>query len=188
MFSRCELLQLIWSALIGLFRSRASREAEIAALRHQLNVLQRQSPKRPTFSVLDRLIFVILFRIAPGMTDVLKIVEPETVVRWHRAGFRLFWRWKSRSRRGRPKVPLEIRQLIREMSLANPLWGAPRIHGELLKLGIDVGQTSVAKYMAKRRGRLRKDGEHFCEIMPTGSRQWTSLSFPRSRFACSMAY
>jgi hypothetical protein len=73
------------------------------------------------------------------------------VIRWHRAGSRLFWRWKSRPRSGRPQVPLEIRQLIREMSLANPLWGAPRIHGELLKLGIDIGQTSVAKYTAKRR-------------------------------------
>jgi transposase InsO family protein len=152
MFSRMvELVQLIWSVLTGLFRSRASREAEIAALRHQLNVLHRQSPKRPTFSALDRLIFVVLFHIAPGITNVLKIVEPETVIRWHRSGFRLFWRWKSRSRRGRPQVPTDIRQLIHEMSLANPLWGAPRIHGELLKLGIDVGQTSVAKYMAKRR-------------------------------------
>jgi transposase InsO family protein len=152
MFSHmAELLQLIWSVLTGLFRSRASREAEIAALRHQLNVLHRQSPKRPTFSALDRLIFVVLFHIAPGITNVLKIVEPETVIRWHRSGFRLFWRWKSRSRRGRPQVPTDIRQLIHEMSLANPLWGAPRIHGELLKLGIDVGQTSVAKYMAKRR-------------------------------------
>jgi hypothetical protein len=79
------------------------------------------------------------------------VVKPETIIRWHRAGFRLFWRWKSRSRGGRPKVPLEIRQLIREMSPPNPLWGAPRIHGELLKLGIDVGQTSVAKYMARHR-------------------------------------
>ena len=141
-----DVLNLICWALIGLLRSRVSLDAEITALRHQLNILQRQSRKRPTFSVLDRLIFVILFRIAPGMTDVLKIVEPETVVRWHRSGFRQFWRWKSRSRRGRPKVPSDTRQLIREMSLANPLWGAPRIHGELLKLGIDVGQTSVAKY------------------------------------------
>jgi hypothetical protein len=83
--------------------------------------------------------------------NALVIVEPETVIRWDGAGFRLFWRWKSRCRGGRPKVPLEIRQLIRTMSLANPLWGAPRIHGELLKLGIDVGQTSVAKYMARHR-------------------------------------
>jgi transposase InsO family protein len=152
MFSRmAELLQLIWLVFTGLFRSRASREAEIAALRHQLNVLHRQSPKRPTFSALDRLIFVVLFRIAPRITSALKIVEPKTVIRWHHLGFRQFWRWKLCSRRGRPKVPSDIRQLIREMSLANPLWGAPRIHGELVKLGIDVGQTSVAKYMAKRR-------------------------------------
>ena len=135
-----ELLQLIWSVLTGLFRPRASREAEIAALRHQLNVLQRKALKRPTFSALDRLIFVILFRISPRITDALKIVEPETIIRRHRASFRQFWRWKSRTRRGRPKVPSDIRQLIPEMSLANSLWGAPRIHGELLKLGIDVGQ------------------------------------------------
>jgi hypothetical protein len=83
--------------------------------------------------------------------NALVIVEPETVIRWHRAGFRLFWRWKSRCRGGRPKVTLEIRQLIRAMSLASPLWGALRIHGELLKLGIEIGQTSVAKYMARHR-------------------------------------
>ena len=81
----------------------------------------------------------------------MKILKPETVIRWHRAGFRAWWRWKSRSRGGRPRTPDEIRQLIREMSVANPLWGAPRIHGELLKLGIDVGQTTVAKYMARTR-------------------------------------
>jgi hypothetical protein len=89
-----------------------------------------------------------LYRLAPGVLDALKIVRPETVIRWHRAGFRAYWRWKSRPRGGRPKTPLEIRRLIRDISLVNPLWGAPRIHGELLKLGIDVGQTTVAKYMA----------------------------------------
>ena len=103
------------------------------------------------FNNFDRLIFASLYRIAPRIVNALAIVEPTTVIRWHRAGFRLFWRWKSRCRGGRPKVSLEIRQLIRAMSLANPLWGAPRIHGELLKLGIDVGQTSVAKYMARHR-------------------------------------
>jgi hypothetical protein len=97
----------------------------------------------------DRLVFVWLYRLAPAvldaMTIVMTIVRPETIVRWHRAGFRTFWRWKCRSRVGRPQVPVEVRGLIRELSLANPLWGAPRIHGELLKLSIDVGQTSVAK-------------------------------------------
>jgi hypothetical protein len=87
----------------------------------------------------------------PTILNAIAIIKPETIIKWHRAGFRSYWRWKSRRRGGRPTVPPEIRKLIREMSIANPLWGAPRIHGELLKLGIDVGQTSVAKYMVKRR-------------------------------------
>jgi hypothetical protein len=98
------------------------------------------------------MIFAGLYRLFPKICDALAIVKPDTIVRWHRAGFRSYWRWKSRPRGGRPTVPLEIRRLIREMSVANPLWGAPRIHGELLKLGIDIGQTSVAKYMVRRRG------------------------------------
>jgi hypothetical protein len=146
-----DVCSLIWLALIGLFRSRASLQAEILTLRHQLNVLRRKSPQRLTFSSIDRRVFAGSYRLAPGVLDALKIVRPETVIRWHRAGFRAFWRWKSRPCGGRPKTPLEIRQFIRKMSLANPLWDAPRIHGELLKLGIDVGQTSVAKYMARGR-------------------------------------
>src|SRR6266446_1808807 len=146
-----DVCSLIWLAVIALFRSRASLQVEILTLRHQLNVLRRKSPQRVSFSSIDRLVFAGLYRLAPGVLDALKIVKPETVIRWHRAGFRAYRRWKSRLRGGRPKTPLEIRQLIRKMSLANPLWGAPRIHGELLKLGIDVGQTTVAKYMARRR-------------------------------------
>jgi hypothetical protein len=99
----------------------------------------------------DCLIFAGAYRLAPKVLGALAIVKPETVIKWHRAGFRSYWRWKSRRRGGRPTVAPEMRELIREMSIANPLWGAPRIHGELLKLGIDIGQTSVAKYMAKRR-------------------------------------
>ena len=120
-------------------------------LRHQLNVLRRKSPKRPTFSNIDRLIFAGLYSLAPNVRSALAIVRPETVIRWHRAGFRLFWRWKSKSPGGRPKLPFDIRTLIRDISLANPLWGAPRIHGELLKLGITIGQTTVAKYMGRNR-------------------------------------
>ena len=146
-----DLLSLIRWMLLGRFRSKASLGAEILALRHKLNVLRRTSPRRPVFSNFNRMIFVCLYRIAPRILDAITIVGPETVIRWHRAGFRSFWRWKSSRRAGRPSVPPEIRRLIREMSLANPLWGAPRIHGELLKLGIDIGQTSVAKYMARRR-------------------------------------
>src|SRR6201982_1299196 len=146
-----DVFSLIWLALIGSFRSRASLQVEILTLRHQLNVLRRKSPQRLGFTSIDRLVFAGLYRLAPGVLDALKIVRPETVIRWHRAGFRAYWRWKSRARGGRPESPLEIRHLVREMSLANPLWGAPRIHGELLKLGIDVGQTTVAKYMARGR-------------------------------------
>jgi hypothetical protein len=143
--------RVIWSLLIGLFRSRATLEAENLVLRQQILVLRRTAPKRLNFDALDRLILVGLSRLFPDVRSALAVVRPETVVRWHRAGFRAYWRWKSKPRSGRPKVPFEIRQLIRDMSVANPLWGAPRIHGELLKLGIDIGQTSVAKYMARRR-------------------------------------
>jgi hypothetical protein len=100
---------------------------------------------------IDRLVLTGLYYLAPQLLDALKIVKPETVIRWHRAGFRAYWRWKSRPHGGRPRTPPEIRQLIRDMSISNQLWGAPRIHSELLKLGIDAGQTTVAKYMAKRR-------------------------------------
>src|SRR5260221_3535935 len=146
-----EACSLVWSALVLLFQSRASLEAELLILRHQLNIQRRHLPKRLTFSAMDRLIFVGLSRLAPSTLNALTIVKPETVVRWHRAGFRSYWRWKSRPRSGRPTVAVEIRRLVREMSIANPLWGAPRIHGELLKLGIEIGQTSVAKYMGRRR-------------------------------------
>src|SRR6266540_4730567 len=145
-----DLCRLIWCALIGLFRSRAALEAEILVLRHQLNVLRRKSPKRLAFGNIDRLVFAGLCRVTPGVLNALKILKPQTVIRWHRAGFRAYWRWKSRPHGGRPKTPEDIRQLIRDMSVANPLWGAPRIHGELVKLGIDVGQTTVAKYMVRR--------------------------------------
>src|SRR5580692_6062878 len=147
-----EACRLIWSALVLLFRSRASLAAEILVLRHQINILRRHSPKRQTFSAVDRVIFAGLYRLAPKVLGAWAIVKPETVIKWHRAGFGSYWRWRSRRRGGRPTLSTEIRKLIREMSIANPLWGAPRIHGELLKLGIDIGQTSVAKYMVKRRG------------------------------------
>jgi hypothetical protein len=144
-----DLCRLIWCAIIGLLRSRAALQAEILILRHQLIVLRRKSSKRLSFNNIDRLMFVGLYRLAPELLDALKIVKPETVIRWHRAGFRAYWRWKSRSHGGRPRTSAEVRRLIHEISIANPLWGAPRIHGELLMLDIDVGQTTVAKYMEK---------------------------------------
>ena len=137
--------------LASLFKSRLRLEVENLALRHQLNVLRRLAPRRARLRGWDRFLFVWLYRLWPGVLNSIVIVQPETVLRWHRAGFRAFWRWRSRGAPGRPRLPKEIRDLIREVSLANPLWGAPRIHGELLKLGIDVAQSTVAKYMVRGR-------------------------------------
>src|SRR6266478_8844156 len=128
-------LILLVHVLVSPFKTRARLEAEIVLLRHQLSVLRQRVPSRPKLTVADRLLFVWLYRLFPSVLNGVTIVQPETIIRWHRTGFRLYWRWKSRSQGGRPKVPVEIRRLIREMSLANRLWGAPRIHGELLKLG-----------------------------------------------------
>ncbi len=140
-----DLCKLIFGTVIDLLRSRATLEAEILVLRQQINVLRRANPKRLRLGSIDRLILGGVCRLFPNAYDTLAIVRPDTVIRWHRAGFRLYWRWKSRRRSSRPAVSFEIRRLVREMSIANPLWGAPRIHGELLKLGVDIGQTSVAK-------------------------------------------
>src|SRR5262245_50075043 len=141
----------IWPTLTGRFGWRVALQAEILVFGRHRNVLRRSCPKRLALSSIARLLLVSLYRLTPGVLDALKIIRPATLLRWHRAGFRAYWRWKSRPLGGRPSTPADIRRLIREMSIANPLWGAPRIHGELLKLGIDVGQTTVAKYMARGR-------------------------------------
>ena len=120
-------LILFFHVLISPFKTQARLEAEIVLLRHQLGVLRLRMPSKPKLTVADRLLFVWLYRLFPSLLNAVTIIRPETVIRWHRMGFRLYWRWKSRSRGGRPKVPSEIRRLIREMSLANRLWGAPRI-------------------------------------------------------------
>src|SRR5437773_2657731 len=134
------------------FKSKSRLEAENAALRHQLIVVQRKIRGRVHLKNGDRLFLVQLYRWFPSVLKTITIIRPETLVRWHRGGFRRYWRWKSRSLGGRPKIDGELRALIRRMSAENPLWGAPRIHGELLKLGFEVAQSSVAKYMVKRCG------------------------------------
>lgn len=126
--------------------------AENALLRHQVIVLRRKVKGRIPLTIGDRWFFVQLYRWFPSTLCVLAVIQPETLVRWHRAGFCHYWRWTSRSRGGRPQIEADLRVLIRRMSAENPLWGAPRIHGELLKLGFDIAQSSVAKYMVKRRG------------------------------------
>jgi len=110
------------------------------------------APARLRLRTADRVIFVWLYRLFPSLLEAAVVIKPETLVRWHRSGFRLYWRWKSRRRVGRPAVPADIRDLIRTISRDNPLWGAPRIHGELLKLGVDIAQSTVAKYMSRHHG------------------------------------
>ena len=136
--------------LCDLFKPRQQLEAEILVLRHQLNVLQQRAPRRLHLRWVDRALFVWLYRYFPRILDAITIVRPETVVRWHRMGFAAYWRWKSRPLGGRPPIAKEVRDLIRRMSFENPLWGAPKIHGELLKLGIEVAQSSVSIYMVPR--------------------------------------
>src|SRR5258708_5120189 len=146
------LLCFFLDVLASPFKSKLRLEAENAVLRHQLNVLRRKLHGRVRLTNHDRLFFIQLYRWFPSILKVLTIIRPETLVRWHRAGFRCYWRWKSRPEGGRPQIDTELRRLIRRMSVENPLWGAPRIHGELLKLGFELAQSSVAKYMVKRRG------------------------------------
>ena len=147
------LLCFALAVLASPFKSKVRLQAENAVLRHQLIVLKRRLHGRVRLTNHDRWFLIQLYRWFPSILKVLTIIRPETLVRWHTgSAFRCSWRWKSRRRGGRPQIETELRALIRRMSVENPLWGAPRIHGELLKLGFEVAQSSVAKYMVKRRG------------------------------------
>jgi len=143
------ILLPVLSILVFRFRSRVALELKVVALEHQLTVLRRQRPGRPQLSSLDRLLWVLLYRIWPRVIDAMVLVKPATVIAWHRQGFRFYWRWRSRGP-GRPRISPDIRDLIRRMSNANPLRGAPRIHGELLKLGIKISQATVGRWMPWR--------------------------------------
>jgi hypothetical protein len=152
-------------------------QIEILALRHQLAVLQRQTNKRASLRTGDRLLWVMLSRLWGQWRSSLVIVKPETVIAWHRKGFCLYWRWKSRAgKSGRPRISREIRELIRKMNSANPLWGAPRIHGELLKLGIQISQATVAKYMVRQR---KPPSQTWRTFLENHVRQLVSIDFPR---------
>ena len=144
------LLSFVLAILASPLKSKSRLEAENAALRHQLMVLRRKMRRRIRLTNGDRWFFIQLYRWFPSIRDAITIIQPETLVRWHRAGFRCYWRWRSRSVGGRPQIDVDLRALTRQMSIENRLWGAPRIHGELLKLGFKLAQSSVAKYMVKR--------------------------------------
>jgi hypothetical protein len=148
------MLALLIRLLITLrswFTRRTRLEAENLILRQQLAVLRRRSAARVRLWNIDRLLLVWLYRLYPSLLDAIIIVQPETVIRWHRRGFRAYWHWKSRHVGGRPRIDSEIRALIRRMSRENPLWGAPRIHGEMLMLGLEVAESTVSRYMVRRR-------------------------------------
>jgi len=134
-------------ALCDCFKSQRRLEAENLVVRHQVNLLRQRAPRRLYLSWADRALFVWLYRGFPGILDAITIVRPETIIRWHRKGVSALWRWKSRPLGGRPRIDKEVRDLIRSMSFENPLWGAPHIHGELLKLGFEVAQSTVSKYI-----------------------------------------
>src|SRR5215510_11240046 len=142
--------------VVDLFKSRHRLEAENLFLRHQLSVAIRRAPPRLRLCGCDRTLLVWMTRLWPNLLGLTQVVQPETILRWHRAGFRTFWRWKSRRRAGRPTIERGLRELIRQMSQENPTWGASRIHGELLMLGFEVAQSTVSKYML--RGGPRSQG------------------------------
>jgi hypothetical protein len=180
----CFILRLLASP----FKSNSRLEAENAALRHQLTVLQRKVRGRVQFTNRDCLFFLQLYRWFPSVLKAITIIRPETLVRWHRAGFRRYWRWKSRSLGGRPRIAADLRALIRRMNVDNLLWGAPRIHGELLKLGFAVAQSTVAKYMARKGDPSGQSWGAFLRITFSNTdrihRSFSSVRTRRSQVGC----
>ena len=146
------ILHSLMMFVADLFKSRYRLEAENLFLHHKLNSALRRAPQRLRLYGSDRALLIWMTRIWPNLLDISQVVKPETILRWHRSGFKAFWRWKSRNRAGRPKVDRGLRDLIRRMSRENPLWGAPRIHGELLMLEFEVAQSTVSQYMVRGRG------------------------------------
>ena len=138
--------------VVNLFKSRQRLEVENLFLRHQLDIALKGVPHRLRLRGSDRALMVLLTWLRPSLIGLARVVQPDTILRWHRAGFRAYWRGKSRGQPGRPKIDRELRELIRRMSTENQLWGAPRIHGELLKLGFEIAESTVSKYMIKHRG------------------------------------
>jgi len=143
------ILHALGLFIADLFKSRSRLEAENVFLRHQLNIALRRAPSRLLLRGSDRALLVWIVRLWPSLLGAIQVVQPETILRWHRAGFRVLWRWKSRNRAGRPRIDRGLRDLIRRMSRESPLWGASRIHGELLMLGFEVAQSTVSKYMRR---------------------------------------
>jgi len=185
-----ELLAKLVRVTRSRLKSRAGLEAENLVLRQQVVVLliSRKYPARVWLRNIDRLVFVWMYRLFHSIRNAITVVKPETVLRWHRRGFRAYWRWKSRRRGGRPRIDREIRDLIRQMNKENPLWGAPRIHSELLMLGIEVAESTVARYLTRRQGPALRAGRYSCAITLRVSRLSICSWFALSPSSCSMAW
>ena len=162
------------SFCLGFFKSRTQLQLEIVYLRKQLEILARTSAK-PRLLPTDRFFFSILTNIFSSWKTTLLIIKPETVIRWHQQGFKVYWRWKSRSALGRPRIPQEQIDLIKQIASDNPLWGAPRIHGEILKLGLDISESTVLRYMPTRP--QRTTGQHWKTFLKNHSAEIISLDF-----------
>jgi hypothetical protein len=143
------ILHALGMFVVDLFKSRSRLEAENLFLRHQLNIALRRPPNRFRLCGSDRALLIWMTKFWPSLLSAIQVVQPDTILRWYRASFKVFWRWKSRNRAGRPKIDRGLRDLIQRMSRENRLWGASRIHGELLMLGFEVAQSTVSKYMVR---------------------------------------
>jgi hypothetical protein len=165
------MLDLLGTFVANLFKSRHRLELENLFLRHQLNIALRHAPHRLRLGGSGRALLVWVTWFWPSLLGLSRVVQHDTILRWHRAGFRTYWRWKSRGRPGRPRISCELRELIRQMSRDNPLWGSPRIHGELLKLSFEIAESTVSKYIIRRPGRHRELGGHSCATMRRPSRR-----------------
>ena len=176
------LFVALFAFVASSFRTRAALQAEILALRHQIVVFQKNAPRRLRFQRSDRFLWVLLSRSWPGWRRSLHIVCPDTVIAWHRRAFAWYWTRKSGRRPGRPNVAAEIRNLIRNMSQANPLWGAPRVHGELLKLGIEVAQSTVAKYLRRpQKPPLKELGHNLAHLSLPAVREFYERAYQDCR-------
>ncbi|MDP2885804.1 MAG: helix-turn-helix domain-containing protein [Ignavibacteria bacterium] len=168
------MIRSLLSFCLRFFKSRTQLQLEIVYLRKQLEILSRTSP-RPRLRPSDRFFFSVLTSIFSSWKSTLLIFEPETVIRWHRQGFKLYWRWRSRSELGRPKIPQEQINLIKQIATENPLWGAPRIHGEMLKLGFDISESTVLRYLPKKP--QRTPGQRWKTFLKNHSAGIISLDF-----------
>ena len=158
------ILHALGMFVADLFKSRCRLEAENLFLRHQLTIAMRRAPPRLRLRGSDRALLICMTRLWPNLRGMAQVVQPETILRWHRAGFKVFWRWKSRNRAGRPKIDHGLRDLIQRMSRENPLWGASRIHGELLMLGFEVAQSTVSNIWRDPSIPPSQPGRLFCKI------------------------